>query len=89
MEKKMVIVYGAPTDTDPDNKISAANIENFTKEFLPKIQHVPVDVLVAFVSYAPDKRSKLYKQLSENVTVKEYNPLKAPGLKNFVKETIA
>ena len=39
--------------------------------------------------YKPDKRTKTYKRLSENVTVKSFDNLKDSQLKQFVKDQVS
>ena len=66
----MIVIYGIPTDSDTSNKLPAAEISSFAEEFITKIATITPDTFVVFVSYKPDKRTKFYKYLEKNATVK-------------------
>lgn len=83
--KKLVFVYGLPLDTDQTNKVNAETNESFVDYFM-KNPNISQDVLLIFVSYSPDKRSKLFKYLNENVNVKKFDKLSGIKLKEFVLE---
>jgi DNA polymerase III delta subunit len=44
--------------------------------------------MVLFVSFKPDKRTRIYKWLSENVQVKNFDLYKEAQLKSFVREKL-
>lgn len=85
--KKLVFVYGLPIDTDQTNKINTETNEWFVDYFM-KNPNISQDVLLIFVSYVPDKRTKLFKYLSENVNVKKFDKLNPAKLKDFVLESL-
>lgn len=85
--KKLVFVYGLPLDTDQTNKVNADTNESFIDYFL-KNPNISQDVLLIFVSYAPDKRTKLFKYLSENVNMKKFDKLNPAQLRWFVSELL-
>lgn len=86
--KKLIIIHGLPTDTDASNKISVEIAESLTNEIIAKEGIIPGDTILAFVSYKPDKRGKLYKFLGKNATIKEFKKLSPIGLKNFAKKEL-
>jgi len=86
--KKLVIVHGLPLDTDVDNKITAEQTNGFIDTFLAREGNVSPDVLLIFVSYKPDKRSRLYKFLKDKAQIKTFGSLKWIQYKIFVKEQL-
>jgi DNA polymerase III delta subunit len=72
-------------DTDQTNEVNAETNESFVDYFM-KNPNISQDVLLIFVSYSPDKRSKLFKYLSENVNVKKFDKLSGTKLKEFILE---
>lgn len=86
--KKLVIIFGVPGDKISDNKVSAAKLEQFDNWFSSRLEYLSADTVVVFVSYDPDKRMKLYKQLSEIAQVKEFKTPNAPGLKKFLAQLL-
>lgn len=61
-EKKFLIVYGLPKDTDSENKA-----ENWLEEYFFNIKdYIWDDITLVFVSHTPDKRWKMYKWIIEN-----------------------
>ena len=83
--KKLVFIYGLPLDTDQTNKINTETNEWFVDYFI-KNPNISQDVLLIFVSYTPDKRTKLFKYLSENANLKRFDKLNLSKLKEFVLE---
>lgn len=86
VSKKMVILFGIPTDGDTSNKQSAAFLEKFTEEFIVSKGVVPEDTLLVFVSYKADKRTKLYSLLKDIATIKQFDSPKDRELIAFVRE---
>lgn len=84
--KKMIVVYGVPSDGESSNKISGDAGLAFGEELIAKQGQISADTLLILISYKPDKRTKFYKYLETNATVKLFEPLKPIGLKNFVRE---
>lgn len=79
-EKKFLIIYGLPKDTDSENKA-----ENWLEEYFFSIKdYIGDDITLVLVSYSPDKRWKMYKWINENniktysfdkTTLKELEPI--------------
>lgn len=67
-EKKLVVIYGIPDDGFAGHKLLAAQTWALAELIEKKRSEVNPDSIVVFVSYKPDKRKKLYKFLSWNVT---------------------
>jgi len=68
-EKKLVIIDNVPLSATAKNaKLTAA--ADFILELLPKLSD---DTIVVFSSVTPDKRSKLFKYLSKNADLQEFN----------------
>jgi len=88
VEKKLIVLYGAPLDTNGDNKLSTKYLEWLTDRLIASDGKIAESVLLVLVSYVPDKRSKLYKFLSTHVQVKEFRALSPVVLKVFVKEQL-
>ncbi len=72
VEKKLVVIYGIPSDTDSMNKISASKLEQFDQQFQHIIPLIPESTMVVFVSHKPDKRMKAYKTYTALCQVKEF-----------------
>lgn len=89
VEKKLVIIYGLPTDSDTSNKISATISESLTNEIIEKEWIIPADTILIFISYKPDKRGRLYKFLDKNGTIKTFKKLSGIELKNLVKNELS
>jgi len=86
--KKLVVIQWLPVDSDVQNKLQTSVVEKFVDDFLFRDCIVPEDVLLIYVSYKPDKRTKLYKSLSKVADVKEFKPLSGVQIKLFVKEQL-
>ncbi|NOZ44473.1 MAG: hypothetical protein GXP45_05045 [bacterium] len=82
----MLIVYGVPADTDPDNKLTAKQLADFSDAFLARKGEFPENVLLLMVSYKPDKRLKLYKFLQDKAQIKAFPRLSPVQLKLFIKK---
>jgi DNA polymerase III delta subunit len=89
VEKKLVILYGVPLDTEKSNSIKVEDIEKLTEDIMN--YPLPSEVILVCVSYKPDKRGRFYKWIDkldkENPSqkiVKSFVPLKDYELSNFV-----
>ncbi len=83
-EKKLTVIYGLPLDNAKWNTFKVADIEWFIDGFIKKEWKIPVDNLLVFVSNKPDKRSRFFKFLKDNASVKEFNPPKDTDVKKFI-----
>ena len=84
-EKKLLILYGVPDDTFSGHKMPAAITNELAETLEHKRDQISDDAIVMFVAYKPDKRKKLYKFLTWNVTKhQDFQPLKWKGLVNFL-----
>lgn len=90
VQKRMVVVYGLPLDGDTSNKLSASIVEAFSNDFLERKGFIDPETILIFVSYKPDKRTKLYtffkKELDPKTGIKEFWPLRTSELKQFVRQ---
>lgn len=68
--QKMIVIYGVPSDGAPDNKVPAASVEVFAEMCIAANLEFSAETIVVLVSYKPDKRTKFYKYLEKNATVK-------------------
>lgn len=78
---KLVIVYGAPLDTEKSNTLKADEVEKLTEDLVNL--SFPMETLLVLVSYKPDKRWRLYKQIQSE---KDFPLLKDFELKTFVRD---
>ena len=88
VSKKMVIIEWVPKDMFQDWWIAQDKIDKFFSDFEANQQYLTDDTMVLFVSFKPDKRTRIYKWLSENVQVKNFDLYKEVQLKSFVKEQL-
>ena len=86
--KKLIIIYWIPIDTDISNKLLVSMTESRTDDFIKRKWVIPEDVLLVFVSHKPDKRWKVYKFLSENGNLKDFDNFKEADYINFIKENL-
>ena len=79
-EKKFLIIYWLPKDSDAENK-AEAGLEDY---FFSIKNYIPDETTLVFVSYSPDKRWKMYKWIVENniktysfekTSVKDFEPI--------------
>jgi len=89
VSKKMVIIEGVPKDMSQDWWLSADKIDKFIEDFQTNSNLLTPDTTVIFLSYKPDKRTKTYKRIAENVNVKNFDNYKTPQLKTFIKENLS
>ena len=88
VQKKLIIIEGIPKDLAQDWGIPQDKIDKFFTDFEANQQFLTGDTIVVFFSYKPDKRTRMFKWLSENVQVKEYPLYKDSQLKTFIKENL-
>lgn len=89
VSKKLVIIEGIPKDMSQDSGFSQDKIEDFFSDFEVNQKYLMSDTTLIFVSYKPDKRTRIYKWLSENVQVKNFSLYREAQLKAFVKEKMS
>ncbi|MDO4713347.1 MAG: hypothetical protein Q4B28_01500 [bacterium] len=89
VSKKMIICYGVPKDTYETNTLPAEKIESFFDSFQRNAPQLSEDMLVIFVSYKPDKRTKAFKRCNDNLQIKEFSLYKEAQLKTFITEQLA
>lgn len=83
VSKKLIIIKHIPTDGS--QKIPAKTQEEFVEAFIKQFANISPDVLVAFVSYKPDKRTRLFKFLEKNAQVKAFTSLNDTTRKTYIK----
>ena len=81
---KLVILEWIPLDTEKFNVIKSDEIEKLAEDIMN--YSIPSEVLLVCISYKPDKRSRFYKRLSSNVTVKSFSLLNERELPVFVSQ---
>ena len=81
---KLVILEWIPLDTEKSNAIKADEIEKVAEDIMN--YPLPGEVLLIFVSYKPDKRSRFYKRFDSNATVKSFPLLNERELPSFVSQ---
>ena len=87
--QKLIIVYGIPTDNNTSYKLPANEVEQFTNELEKHFDQISDETIVVFVSHKPDKRTKLYKFLANNVTkTQECKPLTSSTAGGFLSKII-
>lgn len=89
VQKKLIILYGIPKDTNDANALAADKIEKFFEDLQQNIALIPEDSLLVLVAYKPDKRTKPFKRCLENLQNKEFPLYKEAQLKTFLKEQLA
>ena len=88
VQKKLIIIEGVPKDLAQDWGIPQDKIDKFFTDFEANQKFLTDDTIVVFFSYKPDKRTRMFKWLSDNVQVKEYPLYKDSQLKIFIKENL-
>lgn len=87
--QKMVVVYWVPLDGAPDNKVPAASVEVFSDMCISANLQFSDETILILVSYKPDKRTKFYKFLEKNATLKLFEqPKNVWEIKSYVKPYI-
>ncbi|MEF2175055.1 MAG: hypothetical protein V3575_01180 [Candidatus Absconditabacteria bacterium] len=87
-DKKFIIVYGLPKDTNSSNKMRESTFAELEKKLVDHINKIPKDVILVFVSYSPDKRTKAYKFMLNHVNVSEFKPLSDKQAIEFVNNNL-
>jgi len=87
-DKKLIVISGLPIDTDSDNKLWSSQIDDFCDIFMSRIDQLPDNILLLFVSYKPDKRLKFYKFLQSSVEIKTFKKLSWIQYNLFVKDQL-
>ncbi len=94
-EKKLIVVYGLPKDSDKSNSIEKTKYDSLEKLLMNHIDYISSsDDIVILVSYKADKRWKLYKfitsKIKEGKVKEELFPLKnARGLLTYIKNYLS
>lgn len=86
--KKMIVLEWIPKDLSQDWGLWADKIDQFIEDFSRNAQYLSQDTMVIFICSKPDKRTKSYKWLAENIQVKSFDPLKDSEVRSFIKEQI-
>jgi DNA polymerase III delta subunit len=89
VQKKMCIVYGLPIDGDSWNKLSSNITESLWEELITKSNNLDPELILIFVAYKPDKRTKFYTFLKKNLgvsNIKEFDFLKPAEIKQFIRQ---
>ena len=81
---KLIVLEWMPLDTDKSNAIKVDEIEKIAGDVMS--YSIPSEVLLVCVSYKPDKRSRFYKRLEGNATVKSFQLLNESELSTFVSQ---
>lgn len=81
---KLIILEWVPLDTDKSNAIKVDEIEKLAEDIMN--YPLPGEVLLVCVSYKPDKRSRFYKRIDGNATVKMFPLLNEHELLAFVSQ---
>ncbi len=82
--KKFIVIFWYPKDTDKSNKIPENEYKKLDKFLTENIKNIPEEDVLVFVSYQPDKRTKSYKFLKENIEVKEFKNPSEEEIKKFI-----
>lgn len=85
-EKRLVIVRGLPIDTSTK---SSEELQNKEERLLEKLEQVPSESILVFVSPAPDKRRKFAKNLLKTAQVKDYPRLKGAQINEWTRKEFA
>ena len=85
-EKKFIIIKWFPKDSL--SKVPSSEYEKLEKFILEHIDNFSSENVVVFVSYKPDKRTKIYKFLSSHprIELKEFKPLTEKKLLAYLTE---
>lgn len=87
-DKKLTIIDWLPLWNDKSGGFRVSQVENFIEEFLKRDWKIPSENLLVFISSNPDKRSRMFKFLKENVNIKEFNLLKDSELRLYIKKEL-
>lgn len=81
--KKLTIIKWLPLSAKKD-WLPTNIVEPFTEYIIANAQNIPVDNLLIFVSYEPDKRGRFFKFLQSKCSFKEFAKLTPLQLKQFI-----
>jgi len=86
-EKKFIIIKGVPKDSFV--KVPSWEYEKLENFLLEHLNNLNSENVVCFVSYKPDKRTKLYKFLAKNpnIELKEYKAFTEKQLVAYISKT--
>jgi len=85
VNKKMIIIHGLPYEGIYRPVLEEQEpIERFIDHLIKKEAVIPEESVLVFVSNKPDKRSRFYRFLQRNATVKSFDQYKDAQLKDFV-----
>ncbi len=86
-EKKFIIIKWVPKDSFV--KVASWEYDKLEKFLLEHLNNISNENVVCFVSYKPDKRTKLYKFLAKNekVELKEYKLFTEKKLIDYIEKT--
>lgn len=85
-EKRLVIVQDLPVSTSARSSEALQKKEEYLAE---KVDNVPDETILAFVSPAPDKRRKFAKKLLKEAEIKDYPELKGAQLSEWIRKECA
>jgi len=94
-EKKLIVIYGLPKDSNKLNAIEKTKYDSLEKILTEHIDYISSsDDIVILVSYKPDKRGKLFKFISAKIKEwkikQELFPQKnTRGLTTYIKNTLS
>lgn len=86
--KKLIILRWVPLSTEKQTWFDNDILNDFIDKFMKSVDLIPVDNLVVFLSYNPDKRWRLYKFLEKNAQIKEFKKLGWIELKNLIRNEL-
>ena len=87
-DKKLTIIDGLPLSNDKFGSFRLSQVEEFIENFIKRNWEIPSDNLIIFVSGKPDKRSRMYKFLTDNANVKKFDLLKEFEVKSYIKKEL-
>ncbi len=85
-EKKLILIFGIPRDSDKSNYMNNEIIEKLQDDIHKNIDSIWNESVLLLISFKPDKRTKFYKFLSQNITQKNFAKKNMPQIKQIVKD---
>ena len=83
--KKLIILKWVPISAERQTWFDSDLLNDFIDKFTKSIDLIPVDNIVIFLSYNPDKRWRLYKFLEKSAQIKEFKKMLWIELKNLIR----
>ena len=83
-DKKLIIIYGIPKDSVESNKADSKQLKIIEDFLLSNISAINWESIIVFVSYKPDKRTKLYKLLQKTAKIEEFKLLSEKKLIEYI-----